>query len=224
MRKITRTVVTKEIYEMIKEQILQHKLEPGEKINIDQLARELEVSNIPIRESLSRLAAEGLVMAVPYKGMFVTHMSLKELDDIFELRQSLEPLALRKAFHSLPKAEIQKVLKKWQNSTLPHDQSFKEALKIIAAMNEDVHGLYLDRCGNDTLYQMVHQFIERIQRYLLVLLPELQIDILSQEWKEHLEVLAALGEGDLEQALVSLEQHLNNSRIRTSALFEDSQH
>jgi len=91
-------------------------------------------------------------------------------------------------------------------------------------MNEDVHGLYLDRCGNDTLYQMVHQFIERIQRYLLVLLPELQIDILSQEWKEHLEVLAALGEGNLDQALVSLEQHLNNSRIRTSALFEDSQH
>jgi DNA-binding GntR family transcriptional regulator len=118
MRKITRTVVTKEIYEMIKEQILQHQLEPGEKINIDQLARELEVSNIPIRESLSRLVAEGLVMAVPYKGMFVTHMSLKELNDIFELRQSLEPLALRKAFHSLPKAEIHKVLKKWQNSTL----------------------------------------------------------------------------------------------------------
>src|SRR5690242_2676186 len=71
---LNRNVLTQEIYNLLKEQILSHTLPPGDKINIDQIARDLDVSNIPIREALSRLTADGFVRMVPFKGMFVTEI------------------------------------------------------------------------------------------------------------------------------------------------------
>ncbi|NOU93198.1 GntR family transcriptional regulator [Paenibacillus sp. LMG 31456] len=219
MRKLTRSVMTEEIYNIIKEFILNHRLKPGDKINIDQLARELEVSNIPIRESLSRLIAEGLVTAVPYKGMFVMHMSVKELDDIFELRRTLELLALRKAAVIIEKEHILDMLKDWESVTFTQEQTLEEALLTLAKMNDDLHGMYLKHCGNDMLRQLVEQYIERIQRYLLVLHPDIQKDLLQIEWSEHLQVLSALSEGNVELAVERLEHHLNNSQSRTRRLF-----
>lgn len=219
MRKPTRSVVTEEIYEIIKDQILQHKLQPGDKINIDQLARELEVSNIPIRESLSRLVAEEFVTAVPFKGMYVTHMSMKELDEIFELRLTLELLALRKAFTFLDKEKIMVTLAEWRATVFPKDQTLEQTLQTVAGMNEAVHGLYLNRCGNDTLQQLIKTYIERIQRYYLVIHPDIQKDLLQTEHSEHLQVLAALAEEDLELAAEQLEIHLMNSHARTRGYF-----
>ncbi|WNQ13993.1 GntR family transcriptional regulator [Paenibacillus aurantius] len=223
MRKPTRSVVTEEIYEIIKENILNHKLIPGEKINIDQWSRDLEVSNIPIREALSRLTAESLVAAVPFKGMFVTHMSLKELDEIFELRVPLELLALKKAFDSLDRKEIDKLLGEWRVASFPSDQSLEVALQTVAEMNDKLHGLFLNRCGNETLSQLIKQYIERIQRYLLVLHPDIQKGFLLTEHNEHLQVLEALAEGNIHQAAERLETHLRNSHLRTRKYFTESQ-
>ena len=100
--KISRVNLTEEIYRIVKEDILSHKLKSGEKINIDQLARSLEVSNIPIREALSRLQSEGYLHVIPFKGMFVNLMSLKDLNELFEIRLQLEPLAVEKAALLIP--------------------------------------------------------------------------------------------------------------------------
>ena len=224
MRKINRRVVTEDIYKLVKKQILHQQLKPGEKINIDQYARELDVSNIPIRESLSRLIAEGFVTAIPYKGMFVTHMSIRELDEIFEIRHSLELLALKKAFPSLDKTLIQHVMAKWEEraATFSKEQSNEQVLKTIAQMNDEFHGLYLTHCGNDTLNQVIKLYIERIQRYLSVLLPEMHHDILRLEWLEHEQVIKALAEENQDKAIKMLEQHLSASHIRTKELFLQS--
>lgn len=221
MRKPTRSVITEEIYDIIKEQILTSSLKPGEKINIDHLARQLDVSNIPVRESLSRLAAEGLVISTPFKGMFVTHMSLQELDEIFELRQSLELLALRKASSSLNQEELEKLLASWKAFTIPADQPFDEALQTIVKMNEQFHGLYLERCGNKTLKQLIENYMERIQRYHLVLHTDLQKELLQTELNEHLKVLESLAAGRQEEALSLLEDHLRHSHRRTRELFSN---
>ena len=67
-KKIERVVLGDQVYEAIKERILDQAYAPGQKLNIDGLVRELKVSSTPIREALTRLVAEGLVSAAPFVG------------------------------------------------------------------------------------------------------------------------------------------------------------
>jgi hypothetical protein len=70
-------------------------------------------------------------------------MSLKELDEIFELHLTLELLALHKAFEFLDKEEIMVTLAEWRATVFPKDQTLEQTLQTVAGMNESLHGLYL---------------------------------------------------------------------------------
>src|ERR1700688_191150 len=63
-----RQILAGEVYEYIKNQLMDQQIQPGGRINIDQLARQLQVSQTPIREALARLEAEGLMTKEPLRG------------------------------------------------------------------------------------------------------------------------------------------------------------
>src|SRR5437763_1037697 len=86
-----RGVTTEHIYSLLKEKIFEWKLAPGEKINIEQLAKEFNTSAIPIREALSRLHSEKLVILEPYKGYRVSGiLDEKKMADMLESRILIE--------------------------------------------------------------------------------------------------------------------------------------
>jgi DNA-binding GntR family transcriptional regulator len=216
---LSRYVLTDEIYALLKEQIITHTLTPGEKINIDQLSRELEVSNIPIREALSRLTAEGLVRMVPFKGMYVTNISLEDLDEIFELRMELESLAIRKAALEIPESslsDIEQAMGQWRELK---PQQFDKKLQIISDMNRGIHGLILDYCGNQTLKQLVGMYIERIERYLIYIHQDLDLRFIEEEWNEHMQIVHYLQQKETSSAETALKEHLKKSHDRTRSYF-----
>ncbi|MCZ8515241.1 GntR family transcriptional regulator [Paenibacillus filicis] len=224
MKKLKRHLLTEEIYSIVKEEIMNRSLVPGEKVNIDQLARELQVSNIPVREALSRLAAEGLVKTVPFKGMFVMHMSLQELDEIFELRIELESLAVRKSVKEMGEQELQKLydhMLQWKSAKL---DTLDEKLSYVHLMNEGLHGLILKHCGNEMLMQLVKMYIERINRYLTLLNPEMHLQLVEQEWEEHWDVILALKKRNVEQSVEKMQIHLRQSHLRNRELILQKDH
>ena len=77
--------------------ILTGKYKPGMRLNESQIARELNISRIPVREALSQLQEQGLVQNRERRGMFVTHIGPQEVEHIFALRLLLEGEALRLA-------------------------------------------------------------------------------------------------------------------------------
>ena len=70
---------------------------PGARINVRRLEAVYGVSHIPIREAIRRLEGEGLVVNVPKRGVVAAEVSLKELDEIYDLRRIVEPHVLRRA-------------------------------------------------------------------------------------------------------------------------------
>lgn len=205
---LRRHLLTDELYTLLKEQIMSQTYAPGDRVNIDQVARELDVSNIPIREALTRLAAEGFIQVVPYKGMFVANMSVSELDEMFEVRLELESLAIRKAITRIPEVELQNLHERMQNwYTTPRTND--EKLEYVVKMNEGLHGTILKHCGNQTLKQLVVSFIERMTRQ------EIDDQLHELEWKEHLEVVNALRQRDVERAVEAMREHLRQSHQRT---------
>ncbi|OCT15234.1 GntR family transcriptional regulator [Paenibacillus pectinilyticus] len=212
---LSRYVLTDEIYAILKEQILNHDIPSGEKINIDQLARDLEVSNIPIREALSRLSAEDLVYTIPFKGMYVAQISLQELDEMFEIRKELESLAIRKAVPQIPEERLAILEAEMQSWSTSHPADDEEKIKLIAEMNQSLHGLILDYCNNQSLKSLIHVYIDRIQRYSSLFHKGMEQQLLQEEWDEHMLVVRGLVARDSVMAEEALLNHLNHSHVRT---------
>lgn len=93
-----RMVLSDEVYELVKELLLDQRLLPGERLNIDQLARVLQVSATPLREALVRIEPEGLVVKTPLRGYMVTPvLDPASFEQLYDLRLLLEPEAARLA-------------------------------------------------------------------------------------------------------------------------------
>jgi DNA-binding GntR family transcriptional regulator len=82
------------ILQVLREAILSGRLKPGERLNESRIARQLQMSRVPVREALQRLEEQGLVVSVPRKGMFVVSLSEEESRKINAVRLVLEPEAL----------------------------------------------------------------------------------------------------------------------------------
>src|SRR5437867_8366947 len=83
--------------EVIRQAILDGRLEPGRRLKEEELARELGISRTPVREALLVLQAEGLVDAAPNRGAVVRAHDAVDLDDLYQLRALLEGYAARRA-------------------------------------------------------------------------------------------------------------------------------
>ncbi|SEO89709.1 GntR family transcriptional regulator [Paenibacillus sp. OV219] len=217
--RLNRYVLTDEIYAILKSRILNHEIASGEKINIDQLGRDLEVSNIPIREALFRLSAEGLVVNVPFKGMYVAKMSLQELYEMFEIRIELECLAIRKAVLLIPPSSLDQLKLKLQAYSNFESMTSESKFQVIAEMNQCLHGLILNYCDNDSLKNLIIKYIEIIQRYLVFNQKSLDHRLIRDEWDEHMQIVNWLATREMAESERALKMHLENSYRRTRAVF-----
>ncbi len=92
IRRPSRSVLSDETYDAIRIMLLDHTIPPGQRINIDSLARELDVSQTPVREALARLESDDLVVKQPLRGYSATELLTTEgLDDLFRFRGLIEP-------------------------------------------------------------------------------------------------------------------------------------
>ena len=93
----------------IRDGISNGKYGPGEKLWQDQLAKELNISRIPVREALCTLASEGLVTLLPNRGATVPHLSSEELEELYALGASLESMAAKRAVARLQADDLRRM-------------------------------------------------------------------------------------------------------------------
>ena len=93
-------------YEALREQIFNGDLQPGTRLIIDDLARELAVSPIPIREALQRLQSDGFVTIEPYVGARVAEIHVGLIQEIFELMDALEAISSRTACQKMTEVDF----------------------------------------------------------------------------------------------------------------------
>ncbi len=94
----------------LRDAILSGELRPGERLLQEQLADQLRVSRIPLRDALRRLEAEGLVRIGPRRGAEVASLSPADVREIYDIRISLEPALMRRAIVALGTADIKRLV------------------------------------------------------------------------------------------------------------------
>lgn len=134
--------------------ILNGELRPGEWLRQEKLAAEYNVSQMPIREALKELSAEGLVEHVPYRGMRVIEFSTADIADLYSCRSFIEGMAVRAAASSITDeelAELKRVLVRMKNYL--QSESFAE----YHDLNRRFHQLIVEASRRTYLIRMLNQ-------------------------------------------------------------------
>ncbi len=95
------------VCESLREAIRKGILKPGERIMEIKLAEELGVSRTPVREAIRKLELEGYVVMMPRRGTYVADMSIRDINEIFEIRTALESLSNSLAAEHITEDELE---------------------------------------------------------------------------------------------------------------------
>ena len=97
LTRIARRRISDDVYDQIREAILERTFQPGERLSIPDLARRFDVSQMPVRQAVGRLHDEGLVDVRPRSGTFVAQAEERDIAETFDIRRALERLAAESA-------------------------------------------------------------------------------------------------------------------------------
>ena len=213
---LQRTSLSELTYETLKERILDRKLAPGDRLNIDALTRDLGVSSSPVREALVRLQAEGLVVLELYAGYTVApHPTREYLVKLYDFRVLVEGYCARIGAARKDPATIALLqsLVKRMGGTKRLGAQYKDYKKLGQA-DAQFHQAIVDSAGNEVLSEV---YASKHTHLLMSRLFHERPDAGSPAggvMDEHRAVLAAYEAGDGRAAERALVSHLEQSRRR----------
>jgi DNA-binding GntR family transcriptional regulator len=111
-RSATRTSLAEEAYEAIRRMILDGRLTPGSRVTVRPIASALDLSPTPIKAAFVRLEREGVLESRLHRGFFVPTLSRQDMHDIYEMREGLDCVAVRRAVRAPQRSKIAAILRR----------------------------------------------------------------------------------------------------------------
>ena len=147
------------VCEHIREAIINGTFAPGERLMEIQMADEMGVSRTPVREAIRKLEMEGFVVMIPRRGTYVSNMSIKDINDVYEIRISLDTLAAGLAAERISDEELeelQRLLVKVGNAIEENDMA-----KVVEA-DIEFHDVLYKASRNERLRNIINNLREQI--------------------------------------------------------------
>ncbi|MBI2219746.1 MAG: GntR family transcriptional regulator [Acidobacteria bacterium] len=196
-------------YQSLLQAIMTQVFLPGERLNVLDLARSLNVSLTPVKEALNKLASEGLVEIRPRSGTFVTDISPEDVAETFELRAALEVVAGEKAMGRLNGDELDRLERMLAILERP---MVTEGDRIAhERTNSDFHRYIVERSGNRRLIQLYESLNAHIKIARIHRSHDRWASRLAEEKAEHREIVDALKGRDAGRLRGALMQHIGRA-------------
>lgn len=193
------------VFQTLREAILKGDLRPGERLMELQLAAKLGVSRTPIREAIRMLEQEGLAVTIPRKGAEVARMTEKNMEDVLQIREALDDLAVQVACDKMTEEQLKNLtlaMKNFENAIQT------ENLSKIVAYDVEFHDIIYESTDNPKLVTLLNNLREQIYRYRVEYLKEKEnYPMLIQE---HKTILEALREKNKERVADAMRNHIRN--------------
>ena len=181
------------VFQTLRGAILKGDLKPGERLMELQLASKLGVSRTPIREAIRMLEQEGLAVTIPRKGAEVAKMTEKDMEDVLEIRLSLEGLAVRLSCEKITPAALQELKVAMEDFEVKtRSGQFVE----MAKADVKFHEILYKASNNPKLQQLLNNLRED--------------SIYPRLIEEHQKMYDALKSKDSKLAESYVERHLHN--------------
>jgi DNA-binding GntR family transcriptional regulator len=209
---------SKLVAEEMRAAILAGKLTPGARLSEENLASNLKVSRVPLRDALRRLEAEGYVTFLSHSEVAVNKPTVDEVEDYYSIAGALEGLAARLAVERASGEEVARLRELHQALK---DAYREKDLQSYFDANSRFHGFIAETARNERLYRLIHQMRQEIQktRILALHLPQR----LDYSMREHDQILDAFlkRNPDLAESLVL--KHLNNQMVAIKKMLQPAE-
>ena len=203
-RPLNYATLAEQVYQRLRQEILGNAYPPGAALPEKMLAGQLNVSRVPVREALHRLAAEGLVTLRPRQGAFVSSLSPRQFLDAYRVREALEDLAIKLALPHLTAADLDE-LASLQSEMRRHAAA--DDTDAFFAANHRFHALFVERSRNDYLRAIYFPLMDQMRRHVSSSLG--LRGGLTRSIEEHQAILGAVRAGDAEEAARLLREHIH---------------
>ena len=203
------TSLTHEAYQMLRADILACRLKPGERLKVDDLGKRLDFSLGAVREALSRLTAEGLVISEAQKGFRVVPVSAEDLKDLTTTRIEIEELCLRRAIaHGDIEWETHIVAAFHRLSKTPErvEGDEKRLNDDWVVAHRQFHSALLASCNSRWLLRLHDILYAQSERYRRLSVPAARAD--RDIEAEHLAIMQAVLDRDADKAVSLMQKHL----------------
>lgn len=196
------------IFILLRDRILNESYKCGDKLNELTLAKELKISRTPIREALKQLELEGLVESIPNKGVYVKGFSPRDIDDMFEIRLSLEGLAVSFAIDRMDEvhlAKIKEVFELLEFYTTKSDFDKVNDFNILfhESIYQATQSTYFEQILKD-----IHYYVSVTSRHSIARPERLESSLL-----EHRAILEAIIDGDKDEATERIQRHIRKTQM-----------
>ncbi len=196
-------------YDFIKERIFSCYYMPGDFLDEKSLINEIGASRTPIREALNKIEQENLVQIIAKKGIMVKQITAKNVIDIFQVRETIEPNAIfsyGKNFDLVIMEEFRQRFLREETDPLKHYK-----------LDDEYHSYIISVYNNEYISRIMKDIYG--QNYRIRILTGEVKNCTSFAQNEHLEIADFIIAGDYLKAGESLKKHLELSRERTLSMF-----
>lgn len=188
---------------------LKHKILTGEIVSQTRLmeidlSEKMNVSRTPIREAIKRLADDGLVKVEPRRGAYVANISIKDMLDVFEVREDMEGFVAKLAAQRITDAEkdeLKAIAAEYEKAIEVADDKER-----IIELDEKFHNFIVKCSGNETLSELVHYVQELSLRFRYLYYDDSSLYESTAE--QHNRIMEAINSGREEEARFEADAHV----------------
>ncbi len=198
------TELSIQVYQVIKNKILNNELKPGDKIPQEAIANELGISRMPLHKAFQMLENEMLVESIPRRGVFVKAMNDAEIIDAFACREGLEGIAARLTAENRTDEQFETLKALF---TPFENRLAAEHAAAYQAADQKFHHLIIEYSQNKILPRI--EFLGNIH---IICYNRGLIRPPHETWKEHMDIINAIERQNGKQAEYYVKDHLRKSR------------
>jgi DNA-binding GntR family transcriptional regulator len=209
------------VYQTLRNAIMRCDLRPGQRLVIDDLARQLEVSAIPVREALHLLQSEGLVTSIPHVGATVSLISRESIDEVFAVLEGLEIVATRSATLRLTSVDATTL----EEITVAMDEAWRESRnEEWADLNSRFHLTISRMSAMPMLQEMTERVLDHWGRVRRFYFSGVLVRRIEQAQEEHRALLRAMKAKDLVAVERTVKQHNQGALLAYAEYLQEGAH
>lgn len=208
------------VYSAIRSDIISCVLKPGSAVSEAKLAARYNVGKASVRDALSRLGHEGLVISQARKSHVIAPITIQDVIDLFGVRLALEPVAARLAAGRVDEVRLRKSAKACENAVV---KSGRENISRFLRANSEFHRTIAAASGNRRMAKQISDLLDETERvrHILIASADSKVETIS----EHEALVDALVSGDRDKAEHLARLHIQRGwRMALSSLLSQFRH
>lgn len=195
--------VRNQVYQRVRQNIAEGLYQPGDRLNEQQIADELNVSRSPVREAIKQLTGDGFVMYVPNKGSFVKQLSLEDFNNMYDMRVMIESYAVEKACQELLPETRRKLNEYYEQFPKLHTEN---TMKQYAELDTMFHTAIVQNTRNPYAIEVFNNLYIQISLFRTISLSD--SERFQNSLRDHMKMIEYIMEGNATAAVRLSNIHL----------------